>query len=1391
MFVTKVRGGGGRNATCALILTLVLAAPLAAQGFNREAAWFGQADVPASDIAVFDIDGNEAMDAVVANPSDDGDHMIYWSILDSSPPSPTALATARGGRALIAQANFDGNEGTDIVIVDSLGVRLYLNVEGTLTYETEYTLTSLGEPLHLLVGDYVENSGAMDLVIAYEEGVVCLPNVTGDFNASHYTIGSFGEGVNSVLAKDLSGLPQPHVLILALGTLYAYELGTSSATLYDDWAFEGAVAIGPGCLSTCYLAVATATHFQLYEYDEGWDLVNETALPFDRPVFQIIAANITDGAYCDFVLRAAGITYVVRQEGTPPAQVLKLHEIIGYPSGAPDVVVRFVDVNDDDAPDLIVARPAGPHQVFLAGTRLQASISSAPDAYQVVDGQAYVIFEVELDAEPKSLVLVTCETGEEEDVGSFTQSLTAARTMPFSSVLVFGPGITAQNFYVPLRPHFPGVSTQLTVHIVVSDTIGASVSGGGTASGVVHPMTTPKWDWRLSSRVNAILQANGNTYFGGDFKGMTWDVNDRLAIIDSAGRRGLLQDAMNAQEPPEIHCLETDSLGNLYVGGEFTFDIGTVTVQNVAKLRPDGSWDPNFRPNPNGPVYAIKVHEMIRIPGRPPSPLHVYIGGKFSTVEYSPPITGTLPVRNIARIYHTGQVTGNANVVWVSSDTGTGSLPPLHGSPQNDNAIVRAIDIAEWQFTSATVGSVLVIGGEKIFSVSARSRGAWKVRRVANLALVAIGWYDFVLARSLDVVPPHFLDDGALVTNHLVRVAPRVLDGASNDTTSNTAVVRTLKIAHQQMIYDDGTAELFTSRALVFGGEFTHIKYRSGVSGWEDTVASGNLGLSTVLGHQISTDQQHPLPDAETGVWSVAFDQEDRAWVARDVGTSPDSDEAIWVYGIVGNQGQFGPISVENARLVRDTQNPFDFGPDGPVYALVFNPVDEEMLAVGDFTSRPATHIYDPYPHSNPQTLHFDIPATNITAYSTTSAPAGVSAYDFGAHVERFRAAGTSALSAIAVFHDGQRYAFTGGSLDTIRAERTNLAAVDGNGLLLEWGPRTHPDGIVHAMAYDAAEQVIYFAGLGSVQGLPLYEASPQPTLVAAAPANDKATLPLPWYVTTWLTGDPPSVTAIAVSTDYLIIGGDFDEVFAYSGFTGVCAVERYVTDTVEGHRPPELGWVPELDHSTERPVVHAIYVDVGTGPNNSDLIYLGGRFTEANRESYNGIARYDDPDQGQGDVDTGFGLQYLGSATVYAITMSSSGDLCLAGRLTINSQAERGAGVWDSNGDFLFEVLQYPGYCYAIAITDDHLFVGGNFLEIYDPGTSQWVTRRSVVAVDMSGEVVASWQHDVVTPSSGEIVRALLVGTLLGNDGIWIAGEYTGSGATEGNDLGFYPLPS
>jgi|GEM_PF-2904648 len=73
-----------------------------------------------------------------------------------------------------------------------------------------------------------------------------------------------------------------------------------------------------------------------------------------------------------------------------------------------------------------------------------------------------------------------------------------------------------------------------------------------------------------------------------------------------------------------VHAMARDFRGYVYVAGEFT-RAGHQNVENLFRLRPNGSFDNNFVHTVNGPIYCLNARDSI-----------LYIGGEFTQIDGEP-----------------------------------------------------------------------------------------------------------------------------------------------------------------------------------------------------------------------------------------------------------------------------------------------------------------------------------------------------------------------------------------------------------------------------------------------------------------------------------------------------------------------------------------------------------------------------------------------------------------------------------------------------------------------------------------------------------------------------------------------------------------------------------
>jgi hypothetical protein len=1392
---------------CVVAVVFVLSAPLLAQGgFNRTAVSFGSGEYLVSDVAILDVDGDEEMDAIVASAdvADGVPHRIYHSIMDAEPPAPVTIDGCRGGKALLAVANFDGSGKDDLVIVDGTGCRLYLNDGDSLELADSYTMDSYGEPVAVLAGAFVDYGCDYDLIIAYANTVVCLKCVYDQFLTTHYVVDTFGSGVSSVTGLNMIAGGMTELIVLSDETLFSYALGVSSATLLDSTGVEGACCIGWGTTDATKLAVFTLTNLSIYSYDESsevWDETKSGEIPLGRRTCQVKAAELTGDSYCDFFVRAAGVTYILQQAEL----AFNLYEFVGYPDGMQDAAIVLADADDDSYLDLVVARSDAPHQVFLNRDRLEISIADADTVTNTPEG-VWVEFQVTLDAAPVSLVVVVLEVIEEgeytededsdglPDFREVVQSIRGQSVGSFVStstvVLAFPPGV-GQNpalYHVWPFPPFHHHAIQFSVSLGTSQSgIGAFLGGGG-GQAIIQPYygSPGQPEWKFQGEVRATAKDSADRiYFGGDIQRILWEVPGEVATIDESGRKKLTIPPCNASNMT-IHTLVAGANNSIYVGGDFTFTVydpflaTNVTIKNIARITSNGEWDPYFRPNPTGAVYSIALGKLSI--GTISSPIaaqtRVFIGGRFMRLEaQSQSDNDNRAVRNFAtwpiqgNAEFTGvQINGQENInsvnnIRVSSETSaTAGLPTF----ANDAAIVRTI-----AFADTPDGPRLVIGGSRCGSVRfgrpyATGRDATSIRNLAILAL-ASSTYRGVCPKHIghpvgangwaDWAPPW-------VTNHATTFNPPV--PPNHPSTGNTAAVTHVAFAAETFVFGDdmsAAANAPAERAFVFAGSFTRVQFRRGetlVANIDDPVANVNLSLSTLGGHKPWVSG---VPTTGFGIHSIAVDQASRVWVANDVATVTSADQPIWVYSLLT-----GGSPPTNGRLLREPS--FDVGPNDSVRQLAYDARNNLVIAVGDFATRPASVEYTP----TSTILQEDIPARNITAYSTVDAPPGAAWSGFGDHSVTFRgslgtglASGGYSIDRIAVLpgYDGG-YALANSSQYrnlpwTLGVERTGLAAVDVNFNILDWGPRA--SGPVHAIEVDVSafpDEIVYYGGQCHSFGLP--DIAGQECKLMAALASDDAAYPVDWWTYVNTTSSPePSINAIAFADLRVVFGGVFTSVAGASRDSAAAATlfDSASTPAVTGLQSPS-GWAPDLYRNGALPVVNAIVVF----GNNT---YVGGDFegTQSNPSlQLHALVECDFPTNGSGTVTQSFDLGLGVGEVVYALEIdSTTGIIYAAGALggpifyfggPPHFVGNRVAAAWEiSTQNHQFDIsggdngTSYRGL--SLAFANGKLVVGGNFTHVWT-GSGTWQTRGGVAAFNKATGALDSWAPNPINNPNDRI---------------------------------------
>ncbi|MCB9936220.1 MAG: VCBS repeat-containing protein, partial [Planctomycetes bacterium] len=677
-------------------------------GFSRTSSSFGSAGYETSDLVACNWDGNNSPDIVEVTRSEPGTLTLYRNIGTSSPSPALPFGESRGGTTLAAVSDFDWNGAADIAVLDQYGLRVYVpDGAGGIELGNELSIPGFGEPVALQVTD-TRWDGWLDIIVAYESCVLQIVNAEGVFESIEIMEG-FENPVTDLLVTDFEpddGLQE--MWIISGGMLY---LCREFGWLQQEWSLgditrialaDGAnpilpelIMAGPQELIHCTVvgdgtgAVELITNviFSHGQQSDCIDLKGSNLDGVDAPEVVLVTAE--------------GVTIWLRAGAN-----YELYEYVGHPGGAGNLSVALADMNVDNFPDVVVGKSDTPHTIHFNAPRIGASIANS-QATQVQFGEAFVEFQVTLDAPPVSMVEVLCETYEEESGGGgggdgdalpdprdfLNTQVGPLWYTPSAIWLKFTPGQLSSTFRVPLTSYYQ--ASQWTLHVRIVKVIGGYI-GQQTATASVYAMPPTSGssgqtsgagvsrDWQIEGEVHDIVHAGNNTYFGGDFSGITWDAQGVAALNLTGERKVKLPNLSGSVRTVAVH-----PDGSIYFGGLFTIDVGqSLQIKNIAKCDASGNLVTGFAPNPNDAVNAIAFDSYDR----------VYFGGKFTELLQTP---GRVHNR-LAWVYCNGQIDTTYNG---SNRFGVAnSYTPA-------NAEVLVLKVAKSGFASNT--EYLLVGGEK------------------------------------------------------------------------------------------------------------------------------------------------------------------------------------------------------------------------------------------------------------------------------------------------------------------------------------------------------------------------------------------------------------------------------------------------------------------------------------------------------------------------------------------------------------------------------------------------------------------------------------------------------------------------------------------------------
>jgi uncharacterized delta-60 repeat protein len=157
---------------------------------------------------------------------------------------------------------------------------------------------------------------------------------------------------------------------------------------------------------------------------------------------------------------------------------------------------------------------------------------------------------------------------------------------------------------------FNGVNAQYIARLLPSGALDTSFNSGLAADGPIWAMT---------------LDSQGRILIGGDFTSYNVTNRNHIARLNADGSLDATFDPGSGTDST-VKCIGVDSLGNVVVGGAFSYLNGT-NWNRIGRLLPSGALDTNFNPGigANDVVYCLAVQPNNTI----------YIGGGFTSYNFN------------------------------------------------------------------------------------------------------------------------------------------------------------------------------------------------------------------------------------------------------------------------------------------------------------------------------------------------------------------------------------------------------------------------------------------------------------------------------------------------------------------------------------------------------------------------------------------------------------------------------------------------------------------------------------------------------------------------------------------------------------------------------------
>ena len=826
-----------------------------------------------------------------------------------------------------------------------------------------------------------------------------------------------------------------------------------------------------------------------------------------------------------------------------------------------------------------------------------------------------------------------------------------------------------------------------------------------TSNGMVVSAWNPNVDGRVEVMVLAVER--GVLYIGGEFSNISVDVATGTA--DDVARKSIaalvvnnninIITTWNPGDTTDTTSINAMSLvefivdgstgaetGRLYVGGNFT-KIGGQTRNNFAELNialavnNATSWDLDF----NAPVHALEQTDEA-----------IIVGGEFT------------------------QVDGDSNFQYLTAVSRVDGTVLTSWNPMNINGMVNALTINEetlyvgGEFTSIADESRLYIGGD--FTYIGPSTGSGVIVSPATGA-VQTGWPE--VNGDIYVAIPDgsngwyiggsFSQVGASLRNNIARINSNQTVNSWNPNVNGAvrALARSGADLYVGGDFDEIGGAIRNYLALIDGA--------GAATSWNPN-ANGTVRALAVRG-----------ADLYVGGDFTNFSAGARNRLAKFNGSgvlqswNPDADGSVRALS-VDSLGQLyvggdftsftAGIDVRNRIALfnsSDVLQAWDPNADGTVRVLEINTTNDDLYVGGDFTSFSAGA---------------DI-RNRIALFNSSGALQAWNPNANGAVSELLQEGGT--------LYVGGDFTFIG-SLLRNRAAAFTL----GSDVSTAWDPAV--GHTVHALAPGAGTVFIggAFASVGGVTRERL----------AAIDSSSGVLDP------TFEVGTNATVRTMTLSGDgsTLYVGGDFTSV------GGQTRNHLAALNTVTG---AATVWNPNIEGASPTTTVHDMELTAA-----GNLLYIGGEFETIGGDARNNIGALDITNS----VHTGWDPSADG--TVHAVELS--GDTVLIGgdfhNLNTNGQnvARLRLAALETRSSTNNATLWAPAVNDVVRemeVSGSTLYIGGDFTNINDSGVTR--SRNRLAALDITANAfnVLNWN-----PNANGSVHAVA----LTDDAIFVGGDFT-----------------